>query len=260
MKDFTWLGLLLSVFLILFLSACEQGRKDIRDYYYPLKELEDGLVYEYRSADGVQGPVYWYHRSIIQDTAVYLSSTYYRYALLPLQHVRERMTNSGMVMEGMTLYEQDSTNNFEQVQARVEVKADDVFPFSVQKEEGGIYLNHVQWQPPLDTGATITVIKNRYYAGDTSVQYKGKNYKAIILRVKQLMEYDQNGVNEQQFSSEEIYAKGLGLVAWRRSIPPDVESVYLLHDRYSMQQLEDSFRVRYTTPARPGELLRKLDD
>lgn len=233
--------------MVLSLQACQSGDgyRDIRNYYFPLKSLESGLVYEYEPLGiSPNGTAYWYYRSLIDGDEVNLTGTYYEQELIPQQLSNERMTGAGMVLQDLFLYENDSSDAEVQIQIPVEVIEDDVFPFRV-KENGGIFLYHIRWQPPQDSGATIELIKNRRYLGDTSIIFQDKKYDAIILGLKELAAYDKEGVLEQEYSGREVYAKGLGLYYYSKRISEDLHLRYQLKDRYPMERLEEKFRLQY---------------
>ena len=229
---------------LLYLTSCrENGPKDIRDYYFPLKQLEDGLVYEYQPLypDSL-APVYWYYHSLIGADSVYLTGTYYEYGLSPLQLVREELVRNGMLLHGLYLYETDSSGN--QLQARAEVLAGNAFPFQVS-DSTGVFLYKVRWEPPSDSGAVITLVKNRRYLRDTLIQYDDKTYKAVVFGVRELLEYDKDGVFEQPYNGREVYAKGLGLVYYQKEISKGLSWAYRLVARYPMSQLEETFKQRF---------------
>ena len=91
----------------------------------------------------------------------------------------------------------------------------------------------------------MRVIKNRRFAGDTVIRYQGLTYNAVKFDLRELFEYDKEGVLEQEYTGEEIYARGLGLVYYRKDIADDFQLEYRLVDRYPMEQLEAKFRTLY---------------
>lgn len=228
-------------------TACQSDSqtRDIRNYYFPLKQLTEGMVYEYQAVNNDSlVPEYWYYRSLLPGDSIYLSATFYGGNLLPQQQMTQRMTSSGMVLKDMYLYEADSTREDVQLQIPVQVVADDVFPFYV-RDSGGIFLYHVRWELPQQANASMRLIKNRRYTGDTSFQYRGKTYPAVRFDLRELLEYDREGVLEQEYTGTEIYAKGLGLVYYRKEISDQFQLEYRLADRYPMEQLEAKFRSYY---------------
>jgi hypothetical protein len=234
-RYFSFLGFLL--LSILALQSCSRdGKKDIRDFYFPLKPLQDGLVYEYRpvGADSLT-PIYWHYRTLIQDGNVFLTGTYYEFDFIPLQFFREEMVGNGMLLEDLYLYETDTTGK--QRQVAVEILAGNTFPFEV-RDSGGIFLYKIKWTMPSSPGATTTLIKNRRYLGDTVYVFKNQERQAVVFEVKELFEIDDEneGFFEQQFSGREVYAKGIGLVYFRKEIAKGMKIEYALRDRYPLDE------------------------
>lgn len=104
--------------------------------------------------------------------------------------------------------------------------------------------------------AWYTVIKNRYFAGDTTFVFEGKTYPAVKFELKEHIELDQIGVFESTYPGMEIYAKELGLVYFRKEIQENMMLAYRLKSRFSMEKLEERFRSRYSTGAEPAEKKR----
>ena len=92
------------VLLILLLSGCNDDQRDLRDYYFPLRELTDGLVYEYRdlSMDALTAD-YWYYRTIPTDSAYYFTKAYYQSDFVQTQLYRESMVNNGILLKDLYL-------------------------------------------------------------------------------------------------------------------------------------------------------------
>lgn len=235
-------GIIICATFAMMLTSCgDDGVKNIREYYFPLKQLQDGLVYEYRSVNNDSlAPNYWYFRSIVLDSAVYFTGTNYAPDLTPLQFSREELVKNGMLLQDLQLYETDSSGQQQRIEA--EIIAGSVFPFEV-RDSGGIFLFKTTWKSPLQQ-ATYTLIKNRRYAGDTTFVFQDKVYKAVIFELKELIEQRQEGALEQQYSSVEWYAKGLGLIYFRKDIAKNFVLEYRLADRYPMDKLEAIFKEK----------------
>ncbi len=225
---------------LLFFSACGDGRKDIRDYYFPFRQLTDGLVYEYTLV-GEQNvvPDYWYYRSFLSDTAQYLTATYYDENLLPAQLSRQELVSNGVLAVDLKLYTPDTLGKHNTTQA--DIVAGAVYPFRVKKDEG-LVLYKATYQLPDDNGPT-TLVLNRQYAGDTTFLFQDITYPAVHFRLTGVAEIedDKAGGIEPRFSGEEIYAKGIGLVYYSR-IFNNITIAYTLHDRYGMEKLEARFQ------------------
>lgn len=244
--------------LLALLPSCQKegGYRDIRGYYYPLNELQDGLVYEYR-AEGMPelGPSYWYLRFSSGPEGNFLHSTLYEQDLIPAQQLKEEVVSNGLLLRQLYLYGRDSLPGGRQNRSEAEIMSSSAFPFQV-KEQGGVFLYHVRWQDPGDSLAWYTVIKNRYFAGDTTFVFEGKTYPAVKFELKEHIELDQIGVFESTYPGMEIYAKGLGLVYFRKEIQENMMLAYRLKSRFPMDKLEERFKFQYSTGAESTEKKR----
>jgi hypothetical protein len=233
----------ISLFTVALLACNPGGKKDIRDYYFPLKKLTEGQVYEYHAiGQDSLSPAYWYYRSFLQDEGLYLTGTYYEYDLNPLQLVREELVSNGMILHDLFVYVPDSTGRQKRIAA--EVLVGNVFPFSVS-DSSGIFLYKVRFDFPNETASTTTLIKNRRYLGDTTYTLGGETYEAVRFEVRELVEDNSatEGSIEPRFDGEEIYAKGIGLVYYRKDL--GAQSIaYELADRYPMEKLEQKAAER----------------
>lgn len=223
------------------LMQCINGKKDIRNYYFPLKKLTEGLVYEYRPVgnDSIT-PVYWYYRSLINKEGAYLTGTYYEYNFEPLQFVREELVKNGMLLQDINLYQYDTISPQPMI-VDGEILSGTTYPFEVSEEDGGIFLYKVKFAFSPEIQATI--IKNRKYLGETTFEWEGEIYDAVEFEVKELVEYDDTkaGGIEPEFSGSEIYAKGLGLVYYKKDLGAGSYLEYRLHKTYLMEELEAQF-------------------
>lgn len=241
------LSFVLGVFLI-YSCQPQAGKKNIRAFYFPLDELKDGLVYEYESAGPLPlAPVYWHYRSLFLPEGIFLTGTQYGempdLGLAPTQFVREEMISNGMLLADLYFYRTDSSGKQQQVP--VEKIVDTAFPFEVS-EDGGVFLYKIKWQSPEDSLNTVTLIKNRRYLRDTSIQFQGQTHQAILMEVKELAEQDhlEDGHFEQQFNGVEIYARNIGLFYYKKIISDEFLMEYRLKDRYPMERLVRSEGAR----------------
>jgi len=234
---------LLNLLLGLSLASCVRfGPRDIRNYYFPLKTLTEGLVYEYQAEGASPLPTeYRYYRSLLQDTAVILTETLYSPDFLPELLASYRMVEGGMQAEDLFLFYPDSASD-KRLQAEAKLVHRDVFPFQVE-EQGGVYLYHARWADPSEPDHHTAILRNRYYAGDTTVTVLGEERSAVVFWLRELLEDDHSGVFEQEYTGMEIYAKGVGLVYYRKDLSNQLSLAYRLADRYPMTQLESRFKA-----------------
>lgn len=230
----------------LFVAICcvygckPDGKHDIFNYYYPLEELRDGRVYEYRPVEADSLPEeYWFFKTIYTDTAEYLTGTYYDYNFMVRQLTTEEIVENGSLIKNYFLYTMDSTGVQHQVPA--EVIGATAFPFEV-RDSGGIFLTNLKWTFSKNPEVSTTMIKNRRYAGKTTYKYQGKPVDAVVFDIKELVDDYNEGHWEKQYTGKEIYAKGIGLVYYEKTIDDNFVLKYALKAVFSMEELEERFR------------------
>ncbi|MEM9258133.1 MAG: hypothetical protein AAGA62_00720, partial [Bacteroidota bacterium] len=162
----------------LLLSCSDQ--RDIRDYYFPVRELTDGLVYAYENTGSLPGPdrEYWYYLGVDLDTALHLSVTRYSPTMAPEQQGREEIRNDGVYLRDLTLLVTDSSGIA--TTAKATILYDRVFPFYLSPEATEAYGYRLHLRPPENPDATTFVTLNRRFRGDTSITLLGKAYPAIV--------------------------------------------------------------------------------
>lgn len=202
----------LVVLLLVGSSGCEQSR-DIRDYYFPVRALTQGLVYEYEVLAGVDSlPIYWYALGVDKDTALHLAITTYGSDFSPSSLVREQLFKEGVVTQDVRIYSTDSTGRSQESQA--EIMAGNAFPFYLPKTAQPAYVYRIRYNSPAADSVVYTITYNRQYERDTTVEVLGQTLPAIQLRITGETDiYDPvNGSLSPQFEGYEIYAEGVGLV------------------------------------------------
>lgn len=231
-------------FTIIFLSilmACQpdNGLRNIEEYYFPLKKLKDGKIYEYQSVGNeYDPPMYWYYKSMKQDGSQYLLGTGYDTEFSPDQFLREEKVDNGMLLVDFIIYEKtDSTASKSSTQA--EIVAGNIFPFTV-KQPANVLLTSLHWESQQDS-ARINLIRNRQYDSDTVFVFNNKKIPAIKFKTIELIEHDKEGRLPLEFDGMEIYAKGIGLVGLRKNITKGYRLAYELKAIYSMEEFEEKF-------------------
>jgi hypothetical protein len=202
---------------LLFLCGCKD-EADIRDYYFPVRELTTGLIYEYENTGTLNDEPYeyWYYLGLDLDTALYLSATRYADGTTPDQVARERITNEEVYLDELTLLIPDSSGQRQPV--TTDLSYNRVYPFFLNDGQAVGY--RLSYQPPGATGVTTIVSLDRLYRGDTSLTVMGEVVDAIIFDLYgQVSQRDAElGDISPTFSGYEIYARDLGLVEYRRSL------------------------------------------
>ena len=209
--------LLVILVLLSVLGGCASP-DDVRRYYFPVRELTDGLVYEYANRGTLtdEPAEYWYYLGLDRDTALYLSATRYADGMTPVQVGRERITNEGVRLEQLFLYPPDLSGERQRVEA--DILYNRSFPFLL--DDGQAVGFRIGFPPPDNPDATNYVSLDRRYRGDTVLTVMQKTYDAIVFDLAgEVSQRDPElGDISPTFTGYEIYAEGLGLVEYYRDL------------------------------------------
>lgn len=236
-----YLNYFTAVFAVFFLACSgKSDKRDLHEYYFPVENLREGLVYEYDLAQGdSSAPEYWYFKSFRRDSGMFLSGTYYDRFFQIGQIVREKIVPSGVLAREYLLYEPDMTTG-ELRETTAKIEAPNVFPFAV-KDSSGVFLFSLKFHPAADSTATLYVIRNRRFLGDApDFEFQGKTYPCVRFGLREVIGNEKEGAAEVEGRGEEWYAKGLGKVYYRKSYGSSDQAAfeYKLKDIFPMSELE----------------------
>jgi hypothetical protein len=232
---------LFSISLIFGLGCTpEEDRIDIKAYYFPIDSLVSPMVYEYQplGTDTISGPSYWYFRTLETDTATYFTTNIYNQFFEVEQFSTEEVVRNGTITKDYFLFTMDSTGRQERLPAEVEYNT--AFPFEV-KDSTGVFLQKLKFTFSESPIHTTTVIKNRRYMGAVKYDFNGQFYDAVKFKVRELIDDYAEGHLETETEGVEIYAKGIGLVYYKKTVGDKLSMEYRLFDRYTMEELENKF-------------------
>jgi hypothetical protein len=229
-----------SLFIVIYGCGNDSARRNIEAFYFPLKKLETGQVYEYQSVGNPNDPpMYWYYKSLEEGGQQYLLGMAYDPEFSPDQFVREERAVNGMLLADFYMYEKDSTGKKVQLPANIE--AANVFPFLI-KDPPGVLLSSVTWQSLADS-AQVSLVRNRQFDKDTTVIFDGKNLPAVKFLTRELVDQETEGHLELEYGGMEVYAKGIGLVFFKKNISKDWQMAYRLAAVYDMEAFEQRFKT-----------------
>jgi hypothetical protein len=221
-------------------SNCGKGKRDIRNFYFPLTSLQQPLVYEYRSTNKDSlPPFYCYMNSIQQGDSLFFITNTYGADFETLQLDRELQTPYGMLLKELFQYVPDSTGK--RIQKPTEIISGNAFPYEVT-DSNGIFVYNISWKNVIDS-TRYSIIRNRRFGGDTTWTFENKTYPAIWFHLREVRDRDNNGHTSVEFRGKEIYAKNLGLVSVRRTVARQ-EIEYQLIAKYDMKTLEAKFQKK----------------
>lgn len=222
------------------LFACGNGKRDIRAYYFPIENLKNGLVYAYASGEGdTTDRRYWYFNTMERDSGTFLIGTQYDRYFAINQITREKIVASGSLARNTFLYEQDTASG-KSIPVRAAIESANIFPFQVS-DSLGVILFQLSYHPPADTAATIYIIRNRRFLGDgPDFEFGGKRYPTVRFGLQEAVGHNKEGSAEVEGRGEEWYAKGLGLVYYRKSFGEEgnIRYAFRLKETFTMSELE----------------------
>ena len=223
-------------FCLLYHTSCTpEFPKEIKDFYYPVNDLDEGLVYHYKSTTNDLPALahYWFFKGHNLKQGKQLTGQYYDHNKQVLQYFRQDITSSGALMNEYRIYTKDSIAQV----IPVELVYNNVFPFII-KDTISVYLYKLNYTNPADSSIN-TIVRNRNYGGTTEWVHNGKTYPAIRIDILEQIQNDNNGVFTIDLKGYEIYAKGIGLVYTERiTRDGSTHIIDRLIDRYSMSDFE----------------------
>jgi hypothetical protein len=232
---------------IIIISGC--GKKNLRDYYFPLKALKDKpLVYEYRySLPDTAFTVYWYYQTVVKGDSVYFVGTCYSAQFEQMLLMQEERVSNGMKLKGLTYFGINAEGQSVSSQATIEGGA--VFPFEVADDKS-VFINVIKYHDPKDSAHVTTLTRNRRFLKETSYDYQGQKYAAATFDMKEEQsETDPKKGGWAHVSTiQEVYAKDLGLVYSRRDAGNGTIVESRLVTTYPMSQLEEKFKEHLKVP------------
>lgn len=238
----------LKLFVVLFLGigamivgiqCTTEDTQPLKAYYFPIDDLKDGVVYEYHPIDERLPKDYWYFKTFDLDTAVYLTAQFYNEAFEVRQFSREEIVQNGVMQLDNFIYETDSLGKQTRVDGQILEPA--AFPFQA-KDSTEVFLMKIKWIYQETPESSLTLIRNRRYLGKTKFDLDGKSLDCIKIGLKELVRSTEEGDLEQEYAGTELYAKGVGLVYYKKNIGEDFVLEYELKQRYSMKEFEEKFK------------------
>ncbi len=216
--------------VVLWEASCSGGRRDLRPYFFPLEQLEQaGQVYLWMPVSDTLQPPFAYYYKVERDSngQMWFVRAYFDHALQLFQLNRERVVANGIKLVESRLFERDSGGRVLEVPVRVEYG--NVFSFELAPRPG-VLLTRISWRLPSDTATTLTLVRNRQFVADTSWTFQGKTYEAVRFAVRELIDHLREGHLEYEYAGEEVYARGLGLVYFRKEVSEELTIEYRLEE------------------------------
>ncbi len=223
---------------IMVLGSCSKNEKNLKSFYFPFEKLEKGLVYEFKSLNGM--PIeYWMYFSKKKQGTYQFRSVNITPSGKKIQEVIEKEVSNGMKMVEYNLFQYDSTGR--QITTALDILSPASFSFS-EPDTSNIYVFKAKIQDPFDTSLTTTIIKNKKFDRFDTFKFKGKNYPAVIINLKELIEQekkDDGYLTPPSYDGEEWFAEGIGLVYYKKNINDDFKIEYRLNNIMTLDEFNN---------------------
>jgi len=223
------------LFLILFLlvlGACQtenEETQNLRSFYFPLEDLENGLVYEYQSLIDSTSE-YWFYKKFVSGDSIMLLGQNYDKHLQVRQFQSELISDSGVKLLELDLFDEGAVGS---INTEVNITNADLFSFTrMDSTEKLIY--HVDWEDATqDMG--IEIIKNRFQDNVYQMDFEGKRISYLKMLVSELVSIRQDGHLDLEWYGEEWYAENIGLVFYSKETKEGEKFAYKLVKRTGIE-------------------------
>ncbi|HUR31962.1 MAG TPA: hypothetical protein VMZ69_11065 [Saprospiraceae bacterium] len=214
-----------SLIIIASCKARPEIEEDLSPYYLPADELgAEGTDYIYRSqSDTTLPPEIWRH---IKTSEGHITSINYDHNQQVVQKQYEHIVGNGVLIDSLHLFFYDDSGRT--ISLPVRVLSPNRFPFA--KDTSKVYLAHLEWFQPGDS-LHVVLERRRKFEGDTTWTWGGKTIPAIRIKTEDKFETEKDGWTTSGWKGEEIYAKDLGLVYYRRNISEQMVLEFGLSER-----------------------------
>lgn len=236
---YPWKYPLLLAWVLALLSAChnESDSTESARYYYldSLALSGTGQVYVYQPVNHLFFPAEIWHKRFAGDgQASYLYSTMLASDGDTLQKTVEKLVSSGSTLTSMELLYHHGGDT-------ILSSADSVMPLRVRIIHPTTFLfgppdstvaakYQIEYNEPRPDSIRVILTRMRRYTGNTTWTFKGQVYPALVYTVDETLETETEGFTTSEWQTTEIYARGFGLVYYRKAINDETVLEYELRE------------------------------
>lgn len=212
----------------------------LKEYYYPVNDLEKGLVYLYENEALNNQAEYWLHKTVYDEASnQYLVSTQYNIFFNQNQMIREWIVADGSLVKDYRFFQEDSISG-RSVASKATINQNIRFPFKAVKSDSLAYRFNLDFIILPDSSTAYNITVDRSFDKFLKYPWKGDSLDAVQIKCKEFRSMQNNtegGAFNNESTSVEIYAKGLGLV-YKDSDSKIFPYKIRLTDRISMEEFE----------------------
>ena len=212
--------------------------QQLKKFYYPIDDLEDGMVYEY--VDEKTGSVvgYW-HYSTVKDEAGnrYLIGTNYNPFFEQDQFSREWIVATGTILKDYQFIQTDSATG-KAIMRPAKIEESVVYPFEALSDSSLAYRFRMKFSLLPDTTTHYDLVRDRKFGKYMNYTYDGKERKAVMFNTKEYIDAHnpvEGGSWQLNSDMTEIFAAGIGLV-YTKKTSQGVNYTHRLKRRFTMEE------------------------
>jgi len=214
--------------LSLCFSACRHDqvkKENLSVYFIDQNQLPGaGKTYTYQSlVDSLAEPEIWHFQKTPDG---HLLSINYNNQHQEIQRQYDRFVYNGILTDSLILFSYDSSGN----QQPISVKVISPNRFGFDADTAKVWLTHLEWYQPEDS-LHIVLQRRRQFVADTTWTFEGKKVEAIRVKTEDTFETERDGWTTSKWAGQEVYAKQIGLVYYKRQISPALKLEFSLHER-----------------------------
>jgi hypothetical protein len=215
--------------LLLFFAGCkpsEQQPDSLAAYYLPVNSFpKEGMKYTYRNVlDSLADREVWQH---VVTSKGHLLSINYDSRQQVVQKQYEQIVYNGVIIDSLRFFIPDVNGRVSETPVRV--LSANRFPFDAT-DSTKVYLTRLEWWQPEDS-LHVILERRRRFLGHLNWSSGGKSVPAIRFRTEDKLETEEVGWTSSEWTGEEIYARDIGLVHYKRNISGKLQLEFDLESR-----------------------------
>ena len=222
-------------------SASNYPIDTLKSYYYPLKDLQEGLIYEYAYQSTQQTAYYWFLKTVTDEAGHWnLVGTRYGANFETEALSTERVYPNGTAYELYQFVILDTPTQKDKIYPH-RIAQPTAFPFEIPAKKEQSYRFQSQFNLPPDMTMNYEFTRDRRFSQFLNFDYQQKKQAAV-----EFLGYDYLTLNDttnggffklDSANIKEIYVQNIGLVYTEREAPSGQMVAWTLKGRYDM----DSF-------------------
>jgi hypothetical protein len=202
------------------------GSTGLGSYYFPVNSFPaEGITYIYRNKrDPTAQQETWRYQPLPGGRMLSINYDVNGEELL-LQY--DRIVHNGVLADSLILLHEDSLQHKQRI--AVKVISPNRFPFA-PVDSTQEWLTHLDWHQPGDS-LHVVLERRRRYMGPVDWRMDGKKVKAVRFKTQDKFETERDGWTTSMWWGEEVYAKDIGLVYYKRVISDQMVLEFELAER-----------------------------